>query len=94
MQSKISMELLVKGNFRARKEGRFMQIGLICLVWFNLSLFLCQMSYCSLLEREKNLSRFFLTKSLRSIIKNTVILNIYNILPWILPELEVFLTTL
>ena len=92
MQSKISMELLVKENFRARKEGREMQNGLIYLVWFNLILF-CAKCVIALHWRSSVSVDFSIAQNLGNTVNNTGMLNIYTMLPCILPELEIFMTT-
>lgn len=92
MQSKISMELLVKKNFRARKEGKELHNGLIYLVWFNPILF-CAKCVIALCCRYSVSVDFSIAQSLGNIVNNTGMLSICTMLPCVSPELEIFMTT-
>lgn len=86
------MELLVKENFRARKEEKEIQNGLIYLVLFNLILFFakCVIALC---WRSSISVDFSTAQSLGNVGNKTGMLNIYIMLPCIFPELEIFMTT-
>lgn len=83
------MELLVKENFRARKEEKEIQNGLIYLVSFNLTLF-CAKWVISLCWRSSISVDFSTAQSLGYVVNKTGMLNIYTMLLCIFPELEIF----